>query len=753
VLAETRPDHHARDLRLSDLAEALLLRFRREGASADLDEAVEAAGAAATLTSRATRAVLLSRSAGARLARFDVTGDRSDLDAAITDYREAADATRPGSPGRSSRLAELALALHRRGKHIGDISDLTEATGLLAALPATGDAHRLAGVLRTRHALTGDPADLDAAVAAARPTGDPADPLRAGQLRELAELLGVRGEPADQRERVQALTEAAGIAAAPPSVRVAAAREAAGLLAENDPGRAANLLQAAVRLLPEIAPRYLRRTDQQRELTVVDGLATEAAELLLAAAAPGDPEAAQRALDLLEAGRSVLLNQALELDGDLTALRADYPELAARYERLRVALGQPGADVALRRDAADFAMVLREIRAQDGYASFPRAGSSEGLLEAAAAGAVVTFVVGRARGYALLLTSSGITARELPGLTREVLAERAAAFHAALRIAPSDAAGHLERVQAQQAVSETLVWLWESVARPVLDALGHPARPQTAAGALPRVWWAPGGLLGSLPLHAAGDASDSVLDRVVSSYTATINALQNARRPAAETTTSGQRALIIAMPTTPGAHRPLDHVPDEVAALRAHFLMPTVLTEPGPSTQDRLSGAAPLPTGANVLARLTGCPIVHFACHGYTDAEDPSRSGLLLHDHATAPFTVARLAPLHLESAQLAYLSACQTAVTRSAALADEAIHLASAFQLAGYRHVIGTLWEVSDHAAVNMADDFYRALAAAAGLFNTAGAAVALHHAIQRARKRSPNFPWLWAAYMHTGA
>ncbi|HLY35926.1 MAG TPA: hypothetical protein VKU35_04355, partial [Candidatus Limnocylindria bacterium] len=34
VLAETRPDHHARGPRLSDLAEVLLLRFRREGARA-----------------------------------------------------------------------------------------------------------------------------------------------------------------------------------------------------------------------------------------------------------------------------------------------------------------------------------------------------------------------------------------------------------------------------------------------------------------------------------------------------------------------------------------------------------------------------------------------------------------------------------------------------------------------------------------------------------------------------------------------
>jgi hypothetical protein len=267
------------------------------------------------------------------------------------------------------------------------------------------------------------------------------------------------------------------------------------------------------------------------------------------------------------------------------------------------------------------------------------------------------------------------------------------------------------------------------------------------------VWWAPGGLLGTLPLHAAGEAAGGVLDRVVSSYTPTIGALRHARRPVTDTAASGQRALVVAMPTTPGDSRRLDHVADEVTALRAHFVLPAVLIEPEPGAQTPVSGALPLPTCANVLARLPGCPIVHFACHSYTDAEDPSRSGLLLHDHAADPFTVVRLASLRLESAQLAYLSACQTAVTQTSVIADEAIHLASAFQLAGYRHVIGTLWEVEDRSAATMADNFYGALGDGPGRFDASQSAAALHRAVRHARDRAPHLPWLWAAYMHTGA
>jgi CHAT domain len=97
-----------------------------------------------------------------------------------------------------------------------------------------------------------------------------------------------------------------------------------------------------------------------------------------------------------------------------------------------------------------------------------------------------------------------------------------------------------------------------------------------------------------------------------------------------------------------------------------------------------------------VLAELGRCAIAHFACHGYSDPADPSHSRLLLHGSAE-PLTVAGLAPVNLSHADLAYLSACQTAINSAARLIDEAIHLSAAFQLAGFRQVIGTPWEVED--------------------------------------------------------
>ncbi len=102
---------------------------------------------------------------------------------------------------------------------------------------------------------------------------------------------------------------------------------------------------------------------------------------------------------------------------------------------------------------------------------------------------------------------------------------------------------------------------------------------------------------------------------------------------------------------------------------------------------------------------------MHFACHGANDLSNPSASSLLLTDHQERPLTVTDVARLRLDDAGLAFLSACSTA-RPGRRLIDEAIHLASAFQLAGYRHVIATLWPIGDLRAVDIAADIYTTLA-----------------------------------------
>lgn len=51
----------------------------------------------------------------------------------------------------------------------------------------------------------------------------------------------------------------------------------------------------------------------------------------------------------------------------------------------------------------------------------------------------------------------------------------------------------------------------------------------------------------------------------------------------------------------------------------------------------------------------------------------------------------------------LAYLSACGTGQGQDDSYLDESIHLINAFQIAGFRHVIGALWGVEDKLCVRM--------------------------------------------------
>jgi CHAT domain-containing protein len=197
-----------------------------------------------------------------------------------------------------------------------------------------------------------------------------------------------------------------------------------------------------------------------------------------------------------------------------------------------------------------------------------------------------------------------------------------------------------------------------------------------------------------------------------------------------------RRVLVVAMPHTPGAPD-LPGAAQETALLRGLFGdLATVADTATTATHD------------GVLAALPQFTWTHFACHGISYAADPSASQLLLHDYRQKPLTVLDIARLHLDDAQFAYLSACSTALT-GAALPDEAIHLASAFQLAGYRNVIATSWPIADGPAGRIAANVYKALAGDA----TAGsAATALHHAIRGMRAIFPARPAMWAAFTHHG-
>ena len=86
--------------------------------------------------------------------------------------------------------------------------------------------------------------------------------------------------------------------------------------------------------------------------------------------------------------------------------------------------------------------------------------------------------------------------------------------------------------------------------------------------------------------------------------------------------------------------------------------------------------------------------------------------------------------------------------------LAGEALHIASGCQLAGFSHVVGTLWESEDNAYVKVSTEFYQSLFDENdGNESHRKFAIALHQAVVKLRDESRNQPLTWAPFIHLGA
>jgi hypothetical protein len=355
-------------------------------------------------------------------------------------------------------------------------------------------------------------------------------------------------------------------------------------------------------------------------------------------------------------------------------------------------------------------------------------------------GAAVIVNVSEYGCHAIIVTADSEHARvvDLPGLDRDTVEVHAGLMSRLLRDMRSDDRPFLDREVDRRALLNTLGWLYEVVAEPVLDSLAE----CLPAEGLPRVWWCPTGRLVFLPLHAAGHyprlgsgpADHSVLARTVSSYIPTLTSLGRARSFAPP---EHIRQLTVATPSLRRAGMlPLPYVSAELKCLARHF-------PPGPGNHQLIGPAA---TRAATTAGLADHDWIHLACHaGPLDSDDGEVSrGFILWD---AALTITDLAAQPGHRGGLAFLSACQTA-TGSEEHPDEALHLAAAMQFIGYSHVIATMWSVKDSPATLAAEAFYTTLARAGH-----DSASALRATIIRIREETdPTNPFIWAPYAHYG-
>jgi CHAT domain/Tetratricopeptide repeat len=788
------PGHPDRPAILNSLGITLRTLYEQTGDTEVLTEAVRTGRAAveATPTGHPVRPAALNSLGIVLRELFTRTRDSAVLAEAVQAGRAAAEAAPANYPDRDAILSTLTANLHMLFAATGDVTALAEAvhTGRAAAAAAPAgqpesatSLSNLGMALRALAENSGDTALMAEAVKAAR-AGVEVTPAEHPELARYLSGLGAAlqmlsertGDAAPQKEALNCYTQAAEDVLASAAVRFHAYRRAALLASAGlrDTQTALAAVEGAIDMLPLVAPHALVRSDRQYQLGHVAGLPSQAAG---AAVDAGQPE---RAVELLEQTRGILIADTLAARGsDLARLQEAAPALADALKHLRArldALENPVADAsashpqsgapghgdadpasaqlaggtlaAARREAhTAWAELTDCIRTTvNDFADFLRPPRIEQLTAHAQDGPVVFVYTCPTRCDALILTgnpSTPVRLVPLTNLSQDSAIEHADQLRNAHRAAVDATASRETRAAAQADVLDVLAWLWDTTTGPVLDALGYTATPDHDDW--PRIWWCPIGIVGTLPLHAAGHHQDrsadsssqrsnprTVVDRVISSYTSTLSGLAYARTHQPSTPA---RTVIVAAPDVPGS-TPLPGATAEVQAIAALIPDTMLLTHPIRDT---------------VLAALPDHQIAHFACHSHTDWTDPAASRLILPDHTTTPLTVTDISALKLTSA-LAYLSACET-TSIVPQLADESVHITGAFHLAGYQHVIGTLWPIDDAAAHHLATGFYTRITQAGAIPpETSLAAHALHHATRDLRARHPNTPTHWAAHTHTG-
>ncbi|WP_432107798.1 CHAT domain-containing protein [Streptomyces sp. AA1529] len=679
------------------VASALVSRFKEVGRREDLTDGVRLLREVCDEVPAEfpDRAQFLAALGIALLFEYEMSEDGGHLEEAVRRCREAARVVERGSTERPAAFSHLAIVLSHAGRRAdGDEGLLTEAVeasreavrSLTAGHSARGDIlnHHVATMMSAGELL----ARVDY-LDEARATSDTLMAVLPREHRSRGEFLTNRataarmrydltGDADDAEVAVAAWREVTGTDGVTSWARLDTAQKWALFEAERNAWTSAlEAYRIAVHTLPLLAHRGLDRSDQELHLARRAGIGL-AADAAACALNTGDPALA---VELLERGRGVVWAQSLA-----AASAVEPAEVTLPY--------------------------LREHWAVDGDA--------------------VLINFSRWRSDALVVSAAGVRVVPLPGIVFDDALDTLFSH-----LGPLLWEVEAEREQRNAHARDLLEWAWEMIAEPVMTALGH--APGADDEALPRIWWCPTSVLSLVPLHAAGhhgvgsEPGDTVMDRVVSSYTPTLHLLTTAE-PARVPHVEPARLLVVTMPETEGH-------PD--LGLSEKELLVELFPGERHTCLDRVDAM-----GARVRDELRGHRYVHFGCHGKQDLADPSRGGLVLHDGV---LTVAQLAG-EAHSGDLAFLAACETA-NGGLVNMDETISLTAALRFAGWRDVIGSLWTANDVGIAEAAKAVFAAVAERADP-TTDDVARALHSATRELRDlaASEAAVTLWAPFVHMG-
>ncbi|KAJ7500145.1 TPR-like protein [Mycena galericulata] len=768
-------DHLNKPSLLNNLAICLICRFEQLGGLDDLNQSVLRSEAAVTLTpdgdtEKPSRLINLGNSLRHR---FERLGDLDDLNQSVLGLKAALSLTPDGHPAKPALLNNLGISLRHRFEELGGLDDLNYSVSrLITAVTLSPDDHpdkpsrlnNLGDSLCRRFIRLGFLPDLQLAVlmfeaaVTLTPDGHPAKPLLLNNLGDaLCNRFELLHDPQDSQKLLLHYTSAACSTTGPASQRFYAAKRWATNARIHQPSSILQAYTTAIELLPELAWLGLSIPDRHHHLLLAGEVVRAAASAAIAV------QDYQTAVEWLDQGRSVIWGQLLNLRTPVDELRTSHPVLANELISLSTSLEAAGTqgnavadagkaqwpqsivqqshDLALKRN-----LILQQIRELPGFNRFLLSKPISELMLAANRGPVAILNTSEYRCDALIL---------MPGLTDEIMHVPLSNFtmHEAQALAESLASvvgtsGRSDRLHGfregdrapDDVFSEILSEVWLKIVQPIVNGIGI----TTPVGQhLGRIWWCPTGPLAFLPIHAAGlygedrAVGSKLSDFLISSYTPSLSALIQGFHPQPESKEDLQ-LLAVTQPSADG-HEYIPGTRKEIKCIQHHAR--------GKVTIQWLDEK--MATIDNVQKGMKNSRWVHFACHGVQSAA-PTESALLLAE--SSRLTLSNIIQLSLPNADLAFLSACQTA-TGSKMLQDESVHLAAGMLLAGYRGVIGTMWSIRDNDAPQVASDVYAHLLEVSPPDPTR-AAEALHLAVGKLREQlgSKKSFLHWVPFIHFG-
>ncbi|MEO3809076.1 CHAT domain-containing protein [Sphaerisporangium sp. B11E5] len=341
--------------------------------------------------------------------------------------------------------------------------------------------------------------------------------------------------------------------------------------------------------------------------------------------------------------------------------------------------GEPAELRAARRELDEVVGLIRQVPGYEDFLAAPTFAD----VAAAAERPLCYVTAAEAEGLALVVRGEDVEHVPLPELTAGAVRRRVSALldsYQEFRRLPSDAAWALD-------LDAVTRWLWDAAMKDVLDAVGEDAFTVV-----------PGGQLGLLPLHAAWTEDPGTptgrrhaLDVTTVSYAPNARSLTAARRIARDR--PGRALLAVTDPRPmPEGYGPMPFSPLET--------MTAVAALPGARTLE-----GPAATADAVREALAGADVLHFACHGRADLDEPLDSALIL--AGGQPLRLRDLPAMDLRI-RLAILSSCETSLPGTE-LPDEVVSLPTGLLQAGAAGVVASLWEVPDMATSLVVIEFYR--------------------------------------------